>query len=157
MYKEIKQTSFKPQRPILVWDGDCGFCKFWKTRWQLKTGDKIAYKTYQEIARFLEDIPLKEFKKASKLIEPNGKVYNGPNSAYRSLWYAGNKFWYNLFESSQLFKKVSKHTYNHIAKNRSFYFKLTKFALGDNPRKLKHYWIFYLFLVVLFLFLLLNF
>ena len=156
MYKEITQTRFKPQKPVLVWDGDCGFCKFWKTRWQLRTGEKIDFKTYQETADFFEDIPLKEFKKASKLIEQNGKVYNGPNSAYRSLWHAGNRFWFKLFQTNRAFKAISKHAYNHIAKNRSFYFRLTKIFFGKNPRKLKHYWALYLFLLLLSMVLLLN-
>ncbi len=148
MFKKIEHTNYSPIQPVLVWDGDCGFCKFWKTRWELKTKGKIEFKTYQEVANNFPDIPLKEFKKSSKLIEPNGKVYNGPDSAYRCIYYSGNKIWHKLYTKYKIFQHLSDHGYNHIAKNRSFYFKLTKILLGNNPTSLKHFWIFYLLIII---------
>ena len=38
------------QRPLLVYDGDCGFCRKWVRRWQLRTGDRADYAPYQEAA-----------------------------------------------------------------------------------------------------------
>ena len=152
MFKKIEHTLYPPKKPMLVWDGDCGFCKFWKTRWELKTNGQIEFRTYQEVAKNFPDIPLKEFKKASKLIEPNGQVYNGPDSAYRSLYYSGNKIWHNLYASHKIFQSISDHAYNHIAKNRSFYFKITKIMVGNQPKSLKHFWIFYLLLLIALLY-----
>ena len=85
MFTKFYRTNYPPtEKPMMVWDGECGFCKYWVTRWKMYTGDRITYKTYQEVASQFKDIPLKEFKKASRLIEPNGSVYSGPDSAYRS-------------------------------------------------------------------------
>lgn len=154
MFKKIEYTSHPPSQNILVWDGDCGFCKFWKTRWEAKTKGKIEFKTFQTTAENFPDIPLKEFKKASRLIETDGKIYSGPDSAYRSLWHAGNHIYHELYKKSGWFKYLSDHGYNHIAKNRHFYFQLTKFLLGDNPMRLKHYWILYLSIIVLIVWLL---
>lgn len=144
--------------PILVWDGECGFCKFWVTRWQQKTADKITFKTYQEIGKDFRDIPFKEFKKASKLIDTSGNVYNGPDSAFRCLYIAGNKKWHLWYKKNKIFKYLCDHSYNHIAKNRSIYYKLTIYCFGDNPIKTKPYWLIYVFIMVcifysLFLFL----
>ncbi|QYA26014.1 DUF393 domain-containing protein [Gramella sp. MT6] len=154
MFGRIDHTNYPPKQNVLIWDGKCGFCKFWKTRWEEKTKGKIRFKTYQEFAQNFPDIPLKEFKKASRLIEPDGKVYSGPDSAYRSLWHSGTTFHHELYQSNNFFRKFSDHAYNHIAKNRHFYFRLTKFLFGNNPLNLKHYWIFYLVLIILILFLL---
>lgn len=145
MFKKILHTNYYSSKPILVWDGDCTFCKFWKTRWELKTKQKIKYATYQEVSNCFKDIPLKEFKKSSKLIETNGNVYNGPDSAYRSLFVAGNKKWHQLYHYSSLFQKISDHAYNHIAKNRSFYYKVTILCFGKNPKSIKAYWLVYVF------------
>ena len=151
MFAKINQTNYPPNEPTMVWDGTCGFCKFWKTRWELKTKDKISFVTYQDKASEFPDIPLKEFKKASRLIEPDGRVYSGPDSAYRSIYHAGNQTWHKWYRTHAWFEKFSDVTYNHIAKNRSLYFRITKALFGKNPAKLKYYWLFYLLAVFVIL------
>lgn len=37
-------------RPIMIWDGECGFCARWIKRWERITGDKIQYVQYQFLA-----------------------------------------------------------------------------------------------------------
>ncbi len=154
MFKKFEYTENPPSKNTMVWDGDCGFCKFWKTRWEKKTEGKLVFATYQSHAKEFPDIPLKEFKKASRLIETDGKVFSGPDSAYRSLWYAGNKKWHKWYSSSAWFQKLSDHSYNHIAKNRHIYFRLTKILFGKDPLNLKPYWLLYLLAIILILVLL---
>ena len=154
MFKKVHHTENPPSENILIWDGKCGFCKFWKTRWEDKTEGKIVFKTFQEYASNFPDIPIKEFKKASRLIETDGKIYSGPDSAYRSIWHTGVKTQHRLYRSNVWFRHLSDHAYNHIAKNRSFYFKLTKILFGSNPKKLQPYWLFYLIIIIAILILL---
>lgn len=151
MFKKIEKTSNPPPMNILIWDGKCGFCHFWKSRWESKTAGRIVFKTYQEYAENFPDIPLKEFKKASRLIETDGLVYSGPDSAYRSLWHAGNKKWHEMYTRYPWFRSLSDHAYNHIAKNRDFYFRVTKLLFGGEPLKLKPYWLLYLLAIFLIL------
>ena len=33
-------------RPMLVYDGDCGFCGYWACYWQKLTGDRVEYRPY---------------------------------------------------------------------------------------------------------------
>ncbi|MGY5846876.1 thiol-disulfide oxidoreductase DCC family protein [Salegentibacter sp. HM20] len=154
MFAKILCTKYPPEMPTLVWDGDCGFCKFWKTTWEIKTPNRLHYETYQKLSGKFPDIPLKEFKKASRLIEPDGKVYSGPDSAYRALYHAGNEAWHKWYHKSSIFRKFSDHFYNHIAKNRGFYFKLTQILFGNNPHQLKSYWLLYLLSLLLIILLL---
>jgi len=149
LFEKIAYTENPPPKNILIWDGDCGFCKFWKTRWQEKTKKKIIFETYQSYANHFPDIPVKEFKKASRLIETDGRLYSGPDSAYRSLWHSGNKVWHQIYSSNSLFRSFSDHGYNHIAKNRSFYFKATKLLFGKDPLNMKPYWLLYLILLII--------
>ncbi|MCH4823778.1 DUF393 domain-containing protein [Gramella lutea] len=154
MFEKIANTKNPPADHIFVWDGQCGFCEFWKTRWENKTSGKLVFKTYQDCASSFQDIPLKEFKKASRLIEKDGHIYSGPDSAYRILWHAGNKNWHELYKTSKFFQYLSDHLYNHIAKNRGFYFKITKLLFGKDPLNLKLYWLLYLGLIALLIILL---
>lgn len=152
LFGKISHTTHPPTQISLVWDGHCGFCKFWKTRWEAHSPSEIRFCTYQECAEEFPDIPLKEFKKASRLIETSGNVYSGPDSAYRILWLQGDKKWYDWYTSYGWFRKMSDHGYNHIAKNRHFYFRLTKLLVGKDPLNFKPYWLFYLILILALLF-----
>ena len=159
MFRKFERTKYPPtEKPILVWDGECGFCKYWVTRWKSLTQDKIDYKTYQEVASQFKDIPVKEFKKASRLIETDGSMFSGPDSAYRSYTYSKKSLpWHRWYHTYTWFTKLSDHGYNYIAKHRPFFFKLTKLLFGNNPKQLQPYWAVYLFILLAFFYVLLKF
>lgn len=143
MFKEIDHISNPPERAVLVWDGQCGFCKYWVTVWKHNTNDKVAYRPFQEVSDDYPDIPLKEFKKASRLIESDGKVYSGPDSAFRSFLYFKKPItfphlWYHRYA---IFNRWCNHAYNWVAKNRPFMFKLTKLMWGSDPTNRKPFWL----------------
>lgn len=150
MFGKINKTKFPPQdKPVLIWDGNCGFCKYWVTRWKRMTGDSLNYRTFQEASQDFPDIPLKEFKKASRIIEFDGSVYSGPDSAYRSYDYGDKSYpWHSWYSTYPVFTWLSDHGYNWIAKHRSFMFKVTHAFFGKNPLSLKPYWLLYLILIV---------
>ena len=75
---------------MMVWDGECGSCKYWITYWKSRTGNSVDYRTFQKVSAQFEDISLEEFKKASRLIEVDGSVYSGPDSAFRTFRYFKN-------------------------------------------------------------------
>src|SRR5680860_482010 len=150
MFSKIEKTAYPPNtKPVFIWDGECGFCKFWVVRLKIHTKNKIAYRTYQEAAGQFPDIPVKEFKKASRLIEVNGGIYSGPDSLYRSLQHAENIVWpwHRWYYRYVWFTKVSDHGYFFIAKNRPMMFKLTKVLFGERPEKLKLYWLIYIVVI----------
>jgi len=152
MFSKLKKTKFPPDnKPILIWDGECDFCAFWVTHWKKKTGSAIDYNKYQQIASHFSDIPLKEFKKASRLITTDGSIYSGPDSAYKALAYSKKPIlkWHKLYNNNSWFRQLSDYSYNFIAKNRPTMFKLTKFFFGNNPNHLKPYWLIYLISIIL--------
>jgi len=159
MFQKYDYTKFPPkEKPVLVWDGDCGFCKYWVTRWKKISANKINFQTYQKVASNFPDIPIKEFKKASRFITTEGKVHSGPDSAYMSYFVANkNSSWHRWYITYKWFQRISDDGYNHIAKNRSFFFSLTKTMLGPNPVSFTHYWILYGFGLVMLIFFLLKF
>lgn len=145
MFAKILKTQNTPKQPLFIWDGECGFCKYWIIVWKSKTVD-LTYATFQEVAEEFPEIPLKEFKKASRLIEPDGSVFSGPDSAYRTLWYykKPQKYLHRWYQQSGLFRWLSDHGYNSIAKNRPIMMKLTLAFWGKNPLKRKPFWLLWL-------------
>jgi len=159
MFQKFTKTNYPPiHKPVLVWDGECGFCKYWVTRWKSLTDNKVDYKTYQEVASQFQDIPLKEFKKASRLIETDGHIYSGPDSAYRSYTYTTKNLpWHTWYSKHPIFTKLSDHGYNFTAKHRSFFFSLTKLFFGKNPERLQPYWLCYALILLAVFYVLLRF
>src|SRR6185503_17174184 len=48
-------------RPIMIFDGNCGFCGIWIDYWKRLTGDSILYEPYQEAADRFPRIPRENF------------------------------------------------------------------------------------------------
>ena len=65
------------EKPLMVFDGECQFCRRWIARWRQATGDAVDYAPLQEAAAEFPEIPRGEFGREVKLIEPNGRVYGG--------------------------------------------------------------------------------
>ena len=61
----MEQVSMNDPRPLLVYDGDCGFCTYWVRYWQQLTGDRVAYVPYQETAAQYPEIPVTAFQNAT--------------------------------------------------------------------------------------------
>ena len=133
------------EKPLLVWDGDCGFCKYWMLRWKMLTGDSVRYEPYQKVADDIPGIPIEAFQKAIRLIETDGKVYDGPHAAYQALEYSDNWSGYSkIYEKRSFFRIASDYGYDFVAKNRPTLFFFTKLLWGKNPSRPKKYWMFYL-------------
>src|SRR5881392_4113107 len=64
-----------PPKPLLIWDGECDFCRLWIERWREITAGKVEYATYQQAAHQFPEIPVEQFKRAMALIEPGGETF----------------------------------------------------------------------------------
>ena len=71
--------------PTLVYDGDCGICRYWVTYWQQLTRERVIYRPYQQAAADFPTIPLQAFQAAIQFIEPDGRVYSGAAATFRVL------------------------------------------------------------------------
>src|SRR4051794_12093711 len=83
-FKVQIRSGIVPQ-PLLVYDGDCTFCKMWIERWRQITGDAVDYAPFQTAGADFPEIPREAFAEAVKLIEPDGRVTSGAEAVFRSL------------------------------------------------------------------------
>jgi predicted DCC family thiol-disulfide oxidoreductase YuxK len=145
MFAEFEKVAHPPEQPLLIWDGQCGLCKYWVSVWEDRTVG-VRYRPYQEAAEGFPEIPLKEFKKASRFITPDGRVFSGPDSAYMSMAHfeKPRKRWHRWYQTKPGFRALSKHGYNFIAKNRSPFMKITIAFWGTDPHNRKPFWLIWL-------------
>src|SRR5215471_854601 len=71
------------QRPIVLYDGDCGFCKRHVSRWQARAGDAIEFAPYQDASARFPQLSQEQLSRAVHLIEPNGAVSSGAGAVFR--------------------------------------------------------------------------
>src|SRR5690348_8509554 len=122
-------------RPVLVYDGDCAFCRRWVSRWRGLTCDAIEYQPYQGAAAKHPQIPIEAFQKSVVLIEPDGGVSTGAHAVFRSLALARRKrHLLFAYDRVPMFARLSESIYRWIARNRDLLDPIDRFFLGDQPR-----------------------
>lgn len=121
------------KRPLLIYDGDCGFCRFWVERWKRLTGSAVRYEPYQEAASRLTSIPAERFQQAVQLVEKEG-VSEGAEAVFRLLAFAPRWGWpLQLYRMVPGFRQVSEAVYRFVASHRGAFFRLNRLLLGPDP------------------------
>jgi predicted DCC family thiol-disulfide oxidoreductase YuxK len=120
-----------PEKPLLIFDGDCTFCRRWIARWQQTVGDRVDCAPLQspEVAERFPELPRAQLEEAVHFIQPDGTVYRGAEAAFRSLapvhhW----PLW--VYQSVPGAAAVADAGYRFIAAYRSFFSWLTRLLWG---------------------------
>src|SRR4249920_3002757 len=79
------RVAHPPERPLAVFDGDCGFCRRWVERWRARTGPRVDYAPSQEVAPRFPEIPPEAFARAFQLVLPDGRVLEGAAAVLATL------------------------------------------------------------------------
>lgn len=109
-----------PNKPTMVWDGDCAFCARWIERWRRRTGDRIQYEKYQEIDNRFAPLSDAHYRRSVYLIEPDGDVTAAAEAVFRSLYLGGNiRVPYQLYRTVPLFAIITERGYEFVARNRN--------------------------------------
>lgn len=117
-------------RPVLVFDGDCGFCRLWIERWRAETGDRVDYAPYQSEAARHPEIPREQFTQAIHLFEP-GRTSRAAEAALRALSYAPRLSWLPRVYALPGFAPVAEAVYRAVAARRPLFSRLTRLLWGD--------------------------
>jgi lipase maturation factor 1 len=135
------RISNPPPKPLVIWDGDCEFCRLWIERWCGITMGKVDYVTYQTVGDRFPEIPADEFTRSIVFIEPNGTAFFGAEAVYRSLAYRSSREWlawsYNHVPG---FAPLSASAYRLIARHRKFASAATRLLWGKDVRQPTYFW-----------------
>jgi hypothetical protein len=130
-----------PPRPLLIWDGECHFCRRWIERWRAITAGKIDHAMYQEVADRYPEIPRDEFKRAMAFIEPDGKTFFAAEAVYRSLRCRFSKKWLAWsYDHVSGFAGISELAYEFITRHRKFGSAVTQLLWGSDVRPPTYFW-----------------
>jgi predicted DCC family thiol-disulfide oxidoreductase YuxK len=110
-----------PDAPLLIYDGECNFCKRWVARWKKWTGERVTYRPLQEIGEDIPEIAKSTLEASVHLVEPDGRIFRGADAVFRTLEYTQPKpkfLWLRLLPG---FMPLARFAYDFIARRRSLF------------------------------------
>ena len=135
------RVSNPPRRPLMIWDGECHFCKRWIERWREITAGEVDYVTSREAANRFPEIPVEQFKRAVAFIEPDGKTFFAAEAVYRSLRCRSSRKWMTWsYDHIPGFATISELAYNSIARHRGIGSAITHLLWGKDVRPPTYFW-----------------
>jgi predicted DCC family thiol-disulfide oxidoreductase YuxK len=112
--------------PVMLFDGDCGFCRRWVRKWNKLTGEQVRYAPYQRTVARYPQLTEHQCAAAVQLVMPDGTVCSGAHAVFRALDLGGRCRWLlRLYESRPLFAAVAERLYQLAARRRFFFSKFT--------------------------------
>src|SRR5579872_7333648 len=102
--------------PLLIFDGDCGFCRIWVDYSRQLTGDRVEYAPFQEVAGQFPEVPAGRFAAAVHLALPDGEMLSGAQAVFRLLSLAAGRPWLlKMYAQVPGFAGLSEWAYGFIA------------------------------------------
>ena len=104
----LLKVSNPPVKPLLIYDGDCHFCRAWIARWQWFTGERVDYQPSQDedIARRFPKIPRESFDESVQLILLDGTVLSGAKAGFHALqklaWGLTRSSWMDFLKGQKI-------------------------------------------------------
>jgi predicted DCC family thiol-disulfide oxidoreductase YuxK len=119
-----------PEKPLLVFDGECGFCRMWIARWKAITGTRVDYASSQESASRFPEVPAEEFRRSVQLVRPDGLVLSGAHAVFTTLAIAGRKTGLRVYEGVPPLAAASEWVYRVVARHRGAASAVTRLLWG---------------------------
>ena len=136
-----QRVANPPTKPLLIWDGECHFCKLWIERWREITAGKVDYATYEQATHQFPEISVEQFKRAMAFIEPDGEAFFAAEAVYRSLGYRSSRRWLAWsYDHVPGFAAISETAYKFIARHRGLGSTFTRLLWGKDVRSPTYFW-----------------
>ena len=133
--------------PVLIYDGQCGFCAIWVHYWRHLTGERVTYVPSQEAAAQYPEISAGEFKRSVWLVHPDGTRTGGAQAVFDLMTYALGKSWpLWMYRHVPGFSWASEVSFGFIARHRSFFYWVTRIFWGKQVEPSTYRWTGSLFL-----------
>jgi predicted DCC family thiol-disulfide oxidoreductase YuxK len=128
---QIQVANPPREKPLLLFDGECAFCRRWVERWKALTSDRVDYRTSQAGSGDFPEIPSEYFQTAVLLITPQGDVISGAEAVFTCLREAHLRGWMvRAYHGSPLFARTSEAVYRQVSRRRRLASFLTRILLG---------------------------
>lgn len=105
--------------PLLIFDGDCTFCRAWAMRFRRISRGRLTCAPYQEVRSQFPEIELSSFERAVQFIDLSGLVSEGAEATFRAMATSsllGIFIWLYLHFPGM--RGLSEYTYRLVSRNR---------------------------------------
>ncbi len=127
------------ERPLLIFDGNCGFCRRTVERIREITGDRADYASSQEVGADFPSILPEEYLREVKLVETDGQVYGAAEAALRLIFDAGKSPWSGVplwaYRQVPGVRWASETGYHFVATHRTLCSTLVRWLWGNDLRR----------------------
>lgn len=118
-------------RPLFVYDGDCGFCRRWVRRWETLTAGRVRFAAAQEVGERLPQIPPDQLLKTAWFVEPDGATSSGAAAVFAALRHAPGRTWLDgCYRRVPGFAPITEAGYRFVAAHRRGLSTLTTLLWG---------------------------
>jgi predicted DCC family thiol-disulfide oxidoreductase YuxK len=117
-------TFVSREKPLLIYDGRCGFCKIWIDYWKQLTGDRVDYAASQDVRDQFPGIPPTSFSESVQLVRTDGSVAGGARAVFETLGLE------RAYERSRILAWLTERAYRIIARHRDFFYWMTRLTFG---------------------------
>lgn len=116
----------------MIYDGDCGFCRLWIARWQGITGDRVEYRSSQEVAAEFPEIPADVFANSVQFIDADGRRHERAAAVFGALApaLAAGRLLAWAHARVGAFRRAADGAYDFVARNRTLFSRLTRWLWG---------------------------
>jgi predicted DCC family thiol-disulfide oxidoreductase YuxK len=119
------------QRSVLVFDGDCAFCRIWIGYWRSLTGDRVEYVPYQTDAGRFPEVPVSEFQKAVQFFEGGSQCRGAEAVCHLLASRPGGAWALWIYQNVPGVGLISEALYRFIAAHRNAGYQVTRALWGS--------------------------
>ncbi len=107
------------ERPLLIFDGECYFCRQIADVWSRDSGNRVDFRPFQEVGDQFPEISHARFDASVQLIFPGGSIVEGAEAVFRlealvTGWGIG--LW--AYQKVPGFSTISEWGYRMVSRNR---------------------------------------
>jgi hypothetical protein len=121
----------------LVFDGDCGFCRYTVDYARELTGDRVEYRPYQEVLEDYPDLAPPEFE-ASIWLFGDGVRCRGAEAAYRTLSIGGRPGLAWAYRRIPGFARLSEWAYTFVSHHRRAFHRIGRVLFGPELKPARY-------------------
>ena len=124
-----------PVKAVLIFDGDCGFCRYWIARWRVRTAGQVEFLPFQDpsvTVRF-PNVSVERSRRAVQLVTSEGEVFEGAHAVFRLLAITGPRWPLMAYRQVPFVSGIAERAYRLIAGHRPLFSRLTRWLWGRDP------------------------
>lgn len=120
--------------PVLVYDGNCSFCRVCVCFGKAITREHIVYAPFQEAANRFRDVPPGAFAEAVHLIGEDGRISRGAEAVFRVLAVVPEMRWMlQVYKSFPGAAALTEWVYRFVSNHRRGLYRLVRFIFRGSP------------------------